>query len=665
MGAWRTGQQSNRPRRWVQRLKRYPLWLRLFLATIMGGGIASATYILITHGNFSGQEQTANNQFILSTVLAVLGIIISIFLYFFPLPESKNEPPVSPPPSSSTGNPSLIWHVPYPRDPYFIDSRDILSDLHEKFNENKTGSLTQPKTISGMGGLGKTATALEYAYRYSSDYHAVLWANADTREALISDFMSITDRLNLPEKDDKDQSRVVNAVKRWLGEKEGWLLILDNADDLKMVNEFIPSASKGHILLTTHAAGIGKLDGVEVKKMESEDGALFLLRRAKKIARDALLEQASANDILMAREIVKAMDGLPLALDQVGAYIDATGWSLSFYLEHYRKEQAELLKLRSGPNRNHPVDPDPVHPDPVASTWSLSFKKAQRANRAAANLLRLYAFLSPDAIPEEIITEGAPALGWTLQHVAVKPLKLEAAIGELRKYSLVRRNSDQTLTIHRLVQIALRNSMGNRAQRQWARRTVGAVYRAFPNPEFENWQECQRCLPQALVCATLIEEYSLEFAEASRLLYQTAYYLYRRAQYPQAEPLYKQAQAIWEKALGPEHPDVARSLNNLALLYYAQGKYEQAEPLWKQAQAIWEKALGPEHPDVALSLNNLAELYRDQGKYAQAEPLYQGALAIVEKQLGPEHPNTAAVRENYNALVRNMKREGSTNTSSP
>ena len=88
-----------------------------------------------------------------------------------------------------------------------------------------------------------------------------------------------------------------------------------------------------------------------------------------------------------------------------------------------------------------------------------------------------------------------------------------------------------------------------------------------------------------------------------------------------------------------------QSLNNLAALYADQGRYADAEPLYKRALAIREKALGPDHPDVATSLNNLAELYRDQGRYADAEPLYKRALAIYEKALGPDHPNVATVAQ--------------------
>jgi tetratricopeptide (TPR) repeat protein len=130
------------------------------------------------------------------------------------------------------------------------------------------------------------------------------------------------------------------------------------------------------------------------------------------------------------------------------------------------------------------------------------------------------------------------------------------------------------------------------------------------------------------------------------LLYDT------QGQYAKAEPLYKRALATYEQALGPDHSSVATSLNNLAELYRTQGQYALAEPLYKRALAAYEKALGPDHPDVATSLNNLALLYDTQGQYAQAEPLYKRSLAILEKTLGPEHPAVAGSLNNLAALYR-------------
>ena len=135
--------------------------------------------------------------------------------------------------------------------------------------------------------------------------------------------------------------------------------------------------------------------------------------------------------------------------------------------------------------------------------------------------------------------------------------------------------------------------------------------------------------------------------------------LYRtQGRYAEAEPLYKRSLAIREKALGPDHPDVAQSLNNLAVLYEEQGRYADAEPLYKRSLAIREKALGPDHPDVAQSLNNLAELYKEQGRYADAEPLYKRSLAIYEKALGPDHPDVADALNNLAALYGDQHRYG-------
>ncbi|AFY60595.1 CHAT domain-containing tetratricopeptide repeat protein [Synechococcus sp. PCC 6312] len=142
-------------------------------------------------------------------------------------------------------------------------------------------------------------------------------------------------------------------------------------------------------------------------------------------------------------------------------------------------------------------------------------------------------------------------------------------------------------------------------------------------------------------------------AEANQLNEQ-AVKLYQQGRYNEALPLYQRSLAIWEKALGPNHPNVATGLNNLGALYQAQGNYAQALPLYQRSLAIREKALGPDHPDVAYSLNNLAALYQAQGNYAQALPLYQRSLTIWEKALGPDHLNVAYSLNNLAGLYQDQ-----------
>ena len=541
--------------------------------------------------------------------------------------------------------------MPLPCNPFFTGRQEILERLQKVLLTEGTVALAQPQAITGLGGIGKTQAALAYACAHRERYQAVLWVTAESKESLVSGFVAIAGLLGLSEKDAQDQRLAVAAVHRWLESEEGWLLVLDNADDLKMVQAFIPDHPKGHLVLTTRARATGGLaQALEVDKMSEEDGALLLLRRAKMLPTQAALDKASPPTREQAKALCRALDGLPLALDQAGAFIEETGCGLAGYLELYRTRGDQLLAERG---QAHPED----HPASVATTWSLSFERVKQASPAATELLRLCAFLHADEIPEEIFTAGGETLGPVLGPVAADPLEWNRALGELLNYSLLQRNANtQTLDIHRLVQVVLEAAMNDATQGQWAERAVRAVNTVFPYVEFSNWPQCDRLLPQALRCAALIETWDFEFEEAGRLLNQTAYYLNERARYEAAEPLYRRALAIAEKAMGPEHPEVGILLNNLTELYLTQGRYEAAEPLIQRALVITEKALGPEHSDVGIHLNNLAELYRAQGRYEAAEPLYQRALAIVEKALGPEHPKVSTHLNNLAGLYHDQGR---------
>ena len=143
--------------------------------------------------------------------------------------------------------------------------------------------------------------------------------------------------------------------RAWLAGRPKWLFILDNADELAIVEEFIPPAFQGHLLLTTRAQVMGGLaKKFEVKVMTPEKGALLLLRRAGLIAPDATLEQASPADVAVAQDLSEEMGGLPLALDQAGAYIEDVPCSLQDYQQLYQSRRAELLKKRGGVEPDHP-----------------------------------------------------------------------------------------------------------------------------------------------------------------------------------------------------------------------------------------------------------------------------------------------------------------------
>jgi hypothetical protein len=142
-------------------------------------------------------------------------------------------------------------NIPYERNLLFTGREDVRKRLHTTLRAGKTTALTQPQSNSGLGGIGKTQAAVEFAYRYQDDYEYIQWVKAESTESLISDFVTIAYLLDLPEQQEQEQSRVVEAVKRWFQEHTDWLLIFDNADDLTLLRNFMPSVGKGHILLTT------------------------------------------------------------------------------------------------------------------------------------------------------------------------------------------------------------------------------------------------------------------------------------------------------------------------------------------------------------------------------------------------------------------------------
>jgi tetratricopeptide (TPR) repeat protein len=502
------------------------------------------------------------------------------------------------------------WNIPYTPNPFFTGREDVLRQLHEALETKGTAA------VSGMPGVGKTQTAVEYAHRHRTEFRLILWARADTRETLISDYVNIAGTLQLPEVRAQEQNLAVGAVKRWLDANPDWLLILDNADDLALAREFIPAAPKGRIIPTTRAQATGAIaTNVEVLKMEDEEGALFLLRRSKLLAENAALESAAEVDRTKAIEITKEVGGLPLALDQAGAFIEESSSSPAEYLDLYRTQGTYLRSQRGELAADHP--------ESVAITFSLSFEKVEAANPTAADLLRACAFLAPDSIPEEIFTESGAHLGGLLSATVNNLLALINAVKETLRYSLLRRDRDaHTLSIHRVVQDVLKDTMDESAHRQWAERIVKAVNQVLPEfdeTDISEWHRFERILPHAQVCVGLVERWDLKFPEAAQLLNNTARYMHNHAVLTGVEPLYVRALAIREYLYEQDNLDVATSLHNLGWLKRDQGKYSEAELLYLQALEIRKRRLGEHNVIVARSLQELGNLKRFQGKYAEAK----------------------------------------------
>ncbi len=517
-------------------------------------------------------------------------------------------------------------NLPFHQNPFFTGREAYLGQLDYHLKKNHNVALTQPISISGLGGIGKTQLALEYAYRnHPKTYRTILWVNAADRSTLEEGYLSAAQLLELPEKEEREIGRIVQAVQSWLKEHTRWLLILDNADDLQLVRSFLPTKHQGHILLTTRSQIVGNLAvPIELEAMEPEEALLFLLRRSGVLKDEAKLESLPSAIRESAEQLVALLERHPLALDQAGAYIEEAGTSFDAYEHLYKEQRLTLLNKRGvleGEGREHP--------ETVVVTFEISFRQARELYPPAADVLSFCSFLQPDAIPEEVFYQDAG--------IKLDRFSFDKAIAALRRYSLIKRNAqEQVLSLHRLVQAVLVDAMSQEQRLQWMGRVVQAVNGAFPKVIFEEWTRCGRLLPHVQVCATWGEHEALPTA-AAYVFYKAGVYLRERAQYAEAESLLLRANSMLEQRLGGEHPDTAKSMNDLALVYKFRDNYEQAELLHKRVLLIREQQLGPEHPDTAESLHNLACVYFYQGRYEEAEPVYERAVAIYEQHIGTEH----------------------------
>src|SRR6266568_1125947 len=544
---------------------------------------------------------------------------------------------------------SPYWHVPFPRNPFFTGREEILEALHTQLGVDRTVALTQSTALHGLGGVGKTQIALEYAYRHAFEFNAVFWIEAETSESIISGLLAVAEVLQLPGRDNKDQQRVIAAVQRWLTTHSQWLFIWDNVEDLDLLNRFLPPTRTGALLITTRYQALGTLArSTDLLPMELEEGMLFLLRRARVMDTEATGEQVHQLAMKMpsqyaaAVDMVTALGGLPLALDQAGAYIEETKCGLSGYLLRYEQQRMRLLERRGGPSSDHP--------NSVTATFLLAIEQVEREQHGAVDVLRMCALLHAEAIPEELFMAGGAYLGSELAALAADSFQFDQTIAFLENLSLVQRQPEtRTLSLHRLVQVVLKEHMPEAIRRLWVRRMLRTLSQLFPSDEKTQanyWQSCERLLPHALACLAQSEQEVGEEVLSIPLLSHVATYLSDCSRYAEAEALFQRAIRRGEQVLGVDHPQVGEAICGLATLSWRQGKYGEAEPLFQRAIHLGEQMLGVDHPQVGTALHGLAILYAEQGKYAEAEPLHQRALHIRERALGAEHPQVAAVLHN-------------------
>jgi tetratricopeptide (TPR) repeat protein len=542
--------------------------------------------------------------------------------------------------------------------------------------------------LSGLGGIGKTQIAVAYAYLYRDEYQYILWATAESNDMLAIELVYIARALDLPEKTERDLHSVRDAVLRWLYTQRNWLLILDNVDEPDIVDALLPRLGQGHVLVTTQDARAFP-EAIKVDGMEEEEAILFLLHRAGILSDRREFEAIAVAERITAKKIVKEMDGLPLALDQAGAYINETHCTIGEYLELFRSEKGKLLAMR-GRRTSH-------HQNSLTATISLALEKINQV-QGAYDLLRICAFLRAQEIPEELFVIETPRLEPLFEGTPAGRVQLSEAMKALLRYSLInRRPDDKTISVHRLMQVVPIELMDETLRNHWAGVVIELINSLLTSIDLINWPQFERYIAHALVCVDWIDQRGMETADTADFLAFTGDYLHERAQYAQAEALYKKALAIRDHILPTEHPDKAKSLYSLGVLslnqgnytdaeksiaralelfgriykssdpliqsahntlgevYFQQGKYRDAERIFLDTLEMRTLLEGEEHPLVGVTLELLGHVYDVQGRYEEAEYAFQRALHIGEHALGSDHPDVVKMR---NALAMFYMKRG-------
>ena len=604
---------------------------------------------------------------------------------------------------SEVGGEEPPWMVPYARNPYFTGRDDILSTLYRQLHDSQTAAISQTQAISGLGGIGKTQTAVEYAYRYRDDYRYVFWIRADTELELTNSYVTLAQTLNLPLKDAENQDETVRYVQLWLSREEGWLLIFDNADRPDLVQPFLPREITGHILVTSRAQDfqdLGIVQPLEMETLSPQEAIAFLLNRTGRtdlVGAQALRpmqgmeplegnsdgrtilrtgsgpqtpnaggfevsegsDAADSPEYQAATDLAAELGYLPLALEQAAAYMVTNRVPFAAYLASYRKQRLKRLE-KARPKLGH-------YPDSIGTTWALNLKQVKKTAPAAADLLNYCAFLHPDAIPFSLFTRGAAELGEPLANAladaADDPLELYDLLTPLGSYSLIQVEPDnQSFSLHRLVQEVIRAELGDEGCKDWVEPLFQVAKQVLPQKDedldYKDWPTLAPLVNHVQELANHCQQRDIASTDAADVFHSMGAYLQERGQYALADPLLQKALELRQTLLSGDHEDIAASLDRAARSHQLQGRYGEAEPLYQDALAMMKALLGEEHPDVATSLNNLALLYRHQGRYGEAEPLYQDALAMGKRLLGDEHPDVALSLNNLAVLYYNQGRYG-------
>jgi Tetratricopeptide repeat/NB-ARC domain len=520
------------------------------------------------------------------------------------------------------GSMPRVWNIPA-RNPGFTGRDDLLEAVRQRL---LAGDKAVVQALHGMGGVGKTQLAAEYAYRFAGTYDLAWWINSEQAGLIGDQFAALSVALGCVQAGAETEA-VRSVVLAELRERGRWLLVFDNAANPADVTPWLPGGN-GHVLITSREHRWAEIAApVEVDVLARAESVAILAGRVTG------LTEADAG------QLAADLGDLPLAIAQAAGFMAETGMPVGQYQSLLHTRAREMLDLGASGS----------YPRSLAGATQLIADRLASEDPPAAELASLCAFLAPEPIPDELFTGAASVLPGDLAARAADPLTWRQTLARLARQSLARIDQ-RGLQMHRLTQAILRDRL-TPAQAAATRQRTEAILVAS-NPEDggnpSTWPRWARLMPHVLA-ANLV---AANTPGLRRLVYDACRYLLARGDTRTGHDLASSCYQLWHDRLGDDHQDVWAIAYHLAWALRLMGRYAEACDLDQDTLNRRRRALGEDHPDTLDSANTLAVDLRFLGEARAARDLDQDTLNRRRRVLGEDHPATLASATNLASDLR-------------
>ena len=529
-----------------------------------------------------------------------------------------------------TSVPTIWGNVPQ-RNRNFTGRLDILARLREGASSRIAVVLPEqgpggpsPQAVQGLGGVGKTAVAIEYAYRHRTEYDLVWWIPANQLPLVRGSLAQLAARLGLDTGIARGVEGAIEAVLEALrrGDPFGrWLLIFDNADEPEVISDLIPRGPGDVLITSRNPRWQSVINTVPMDVFTRAESIEFL---AKRVARG--LSEPEAD------RLADKLGDLPLALEQAGAMLAETGMSAYEYLRLLEEHVSSIMAEGKSPE----------YPLSMTAAWKLSVSTLESQLPQAQELLRLFAFFGPEPIPRDMFLKVARPAAIPLASVISDPILLARAIRELGRFALVTLDG-RWVSVHRLVQALLRDELTPEEQVAYRREVHLILAAAAPKTpdDVNSWSRYGDLLPH-------VASDSTELARSSepavrQLALNTIRYLYQSGDYTSCLTLTERFIEQWTNDSGPESPDVLQAQRHLGNTLRVLGRFQESFQLTGEVLAKSRVIMGEDDSLTIYLRNSFGADFRARGDFGRARELDLETRTLVEDKFGADHPRTLRV----------------------